>query len=317
MKQFRYKPVTVDVVDPDGENSVLWIGRSARYGPVVGAETPYVVEIAIRDDVKIIGLGDITRDTSDEVIATTASGYTAKIRETLPRDAERAISIDSSIPLPPVVAAMMVSRAANERDSSVQPTLSALVDDEGLVATLMLTSNAGLFARYDNVWVDIADIDSIEGLDAYDVEDSALELYDEHDQVGESVHIVSMPLTKEELATRPLDQLNPPPPPGERTEAAEPESPNTPEAPAVDTQTDDDTDATGVEAEAEVAAEDDVEDESEQARLVASGTSVIASLEDLEQAIPLGLRNPDARWFIERRATALGYEGELPWETGT
>lgn len=71
--------------------------------------------------------------------------------------------------------------------------LEALVEDNGDVATMLLISPAGMYARYDAEWVILTDPELISHLDAVAVEDTALDLHDPHDQTGMSVKIGSMP----------------------------------------------------------------------------------------------------------------------------
>lgn len=43
-------------------------------------------------------------------------------------------------------------------------------------------------------------------------------------------------------------------------------------------------------------------------------SAVLNSVEDLDEAILAAVDDPDLRWYVERRVTALGLEASLPWQ---
>lgn len=297
MKTFKHSPVTVEIVDSTGDESSVWIGHSVSYGPMDGLSSPFTAAIDIRLDQKLIGIGEIVTDTPDLVEAVTSpNGYRMTVREMRPTDVIGSRSIDSQIPLPPIVAATMLSQEAGGGQVDVDPTLEALVDENGYVSTMMLSSSAGLFARYDRTWIEIKDLDSLDGLSAYSAKPEALDLYDQYDVVGQSIHVGSLPLEDgEEIALAP-------PPPAEEADSAS---------------------TTNGEIEEALVAEDDEGASSDQASVETEGATLpfaasaqlprIADLKSLLASIEAADSDHSIRWYVEKRARALGYEDALPW----
>lgn len=291
MKTFDKTPTTVIISGgggDDGDEDVVWIGESALYYKDAGFAAPYTLEIRVNGEVKHIGLSELKREVPGEVGAVSwPNEYDVQIRQSMPSDAVAAVTIASTIPLPLEVISTMVSASEG---TPVDTTLHALAHDDGFVGTMLLVAPTGLYARFDSAWHALGDGDEIDGLNVYDVEDSALVLYDEHDSVGRTVHITSMPILESDQPRVPLVNVQP---------AA---VTTTPEVL--------DTDGAGeAPAEPEAAATDGEPFDTDS--LFASG---IRRAEDLPAAITAAASNTSLRWYVEKRARALGYKEKFPWE---
>ncbi|HET9667223.1 MAG TPA: hypothetical protein VFP09_10720, partial [Desertimonas sp.] len=74
------------------------------------------------------------------------------VRPTRPDDAERWDNVALRIPLPTEIIGAILTHAIPP------PTISAAVDDEGQVHTMILETAAGLYARYSATWIRMDDI---------------------------------------------------------------------------------------------------------------------------------------------------------------
>lgn len=290
MTAFRHKPATVVVTNRATREQEVWVGSHARFGPSDGLAAPFAVELFARGDMKIFPIGTILADSNDELeLLGSEEGSQITVRAYQPEDATRAITVDSEFALPSAVVATMVNDEAGEaRVTNTAPSLEALVDDNGFVSTLLLVSDAGLYARYDSQWVPLQSSDPLDGLSVYELKPEGLSLYDQYDQVGQSVHIASMPITDAEAVDRPVIMVG-----DTVTKAAIPD-PTPAQEPAAE----------------EAIVEEDVEVSVDP--LAASAAADVP--EELKAMIAAGERDPDVRWVAERRARAMNYEGPLPWE---
>lgn len=176
VKEFAWFPVTVDRPD----QGILHIVNGARY---YEADQ----EVAVDDDyqARYFGIGSIAALSENEMRFTTDFDEHIIIRQTIPTDAarwDRGIGIDLPVD---VIGAIMTN-------STLPPTISAAVDAQGDVHTMVLESNVGLYARYARTWIRMGDISPIEALQIVDVPLDDLEVYDQADDVGHTVNIVDL-----------------------------------------------------------------------------------------------------------------------------
>lgn len=193
-----------------------------------------------------------TTDVNDELIV---------LRPTRPDDAASWDRLSNRIPLPTeIIGAIMT-------DAIPEPSISAAVDEQGDVHTMLLETGLGLYARYAASWIRMTDISPIEQLDIVNVPADDLTIYDQADQRGDTVNIRYL---------HPVDM----PSPGGTAVTPEP-------APTVAA-------AAGS----------------------APGTIVVNSPADLPDAIAFAATQSGAasRWYVARRAKALGYTDRLPWD---
>lgn len=123
-------------------------------------------------------------------------GLRATIRPTVETDAITSVTM-AGMPRVPMPLDAIASIHASST-GVVMPTLWAMSDDEGFVVTLMLNTDAGLYIRYASTWHLLSDDDVVDGLNVTEVEDTAMEMFDQFDRAGQLVHLTAMP-TKEEV----------------------------------------------------------------------------------------------------------------------
>lgn len=273
---------TVIIGPPDGRfpNRVVRIGQ-VSWDNVPGFAAPLTIEIvegregesrmvhAATLEQVAPGIWQGTRffDEDDEV--TTDHVAPILIRPTEPDDAVLLFSgIGLGFPMPVPVMDYLI----NVEFGPVK--LFALTEDDGYVATMMLDSEPGIYIRYSGAWHQIVDTDVIDGLSVHEVDDSALDMFDQYDRAGQLVPVTAMPLN------------------GIPVEAPSVRAPTNP-VPVTDN---------GVGA-------------------VTAGVGArtkevprIDSVEDIEKAIAAAAKNPEIRWYVERRCKALGASGvKFPW----
>lgn len=260
----------IDQVDESsGEvTQMVWIGRAPEYGPDPDNPGSLCITIPIRSEFKIIDLSSIELEQADYFVAiTAANSFKLTSRPTMERDVIGSNSISSRIPLPIAVIEDLVA----ETPTTNAISLEALTDDDGFVATLMLVAGELIYLRYSNAWIPLTDPDVIDGLDVFSVDEAALDMYDQYDRVGRSIHVASLPVTNAGDMMR------------------------------------------GEEKVAVVAATRELKNEVEE--IVAEQVlPVLASGRELIAFIPMAEANPSIRWYVEKRAKALGVDSsELPW----
>lgn len=269
-----------DEEDPDRRNvRQVWIGRSPYFREPSDSQYSYELMLPIRREEREFDLSAVEINQPNLLKGTTwPSGFDIEVRPTMERDVVGSISVPSNIPLPIPAIEQLVSNV--NTDFSVD--LQALVDEQGMVATMLLLAAGDLYVRYSRAWVPVIDTDVLDGLNVFDVQDSALTLYDAQDQIGRSISILSMPLDEDEDPSR-VDRYVPDDP----ALIAPPVEPDAIE---------------------ELTPEDDEE------AVVGSTLPVIESKEQLEEALTASAVRVSQRWYFERRAIALGLDvDELPW----
>jgi len=152
--------------------------------------------------------------------------------------------------------------------------IEALVEDDGYVSTLLLVTDIGLYTRYSRTWIRLADVDLIDGLNSVEVYDGAVDVYDTADDVGQQVSIEGLPHEGRDAVGT-----------GELFIAAS--APRT--------------------------FDPDGDKEPVTASVMEAELPVIDTSEQLLAALETARDDESLRWYIERRAAALGVEVEMPW----
>lgn len=152
--------------------------------------------------------------------------------------------------------------------------IEALVEDDGYVSTLLLVTDMGLYTRYSRTWIRLADVDLIDGLSSVEVYDEAVDVYDAADDVGQQVSIEGLP--REDRDEVGLGELF-------------------------------------VAESAPRTFDPDGDKEPVTASVMEAELPVIDTPEQLLAALETATEDESLRWYVERRAAALGVEVELPW----
>jgi hypothetical protein len=188
MKVFPHHPTTVEIYSTDGRVG-LEILPAFKWEPVSGERYPILAHRDYGDHWRQFGIMEVLDESGDRFEAVAYGGFRIVARRYDDYDAVRAGM--TSYPLPePVMESILNGEGT--------VSLEALVDENGDVATMLMTTPVGFFARYDAQWIILTDLELISHLDAVAVEDTALDLYDPYDQTGASVKIGSMPLKPSE-----------------------------------------------------------------------------------------------------------------------
>jgi hypothetical protein len=249
LRKFGWFPVTV--IRDEGTSLTI----AAHYDDVEG-------DVALEDayDLRYLGVGKVIELNDQSFRFETEYGRPVHIRQTIAQDAASWDYLQGRIDLPVEIIGAIMTAAVPE------PTLTAAIDDEGEVHTMVLETSLGLYARYARTWIRMMDISPIEALEVVDVPSDDLGIYDDADDAGKTVNIRDMH----------------------------------PKTEGYDT-------AVSVNAA----------EEPEPVAASAAGTVVVASAADLPAAIEFAATSAGvaSRWYVERRARALGHTDPLPWES--
>jgi len=257
MRRFAWTPVAVERSDPHAIN---------RFGgPVVLAVAAIYYEadrlLIIEDgyEGRTLVVGTVLADSPQEFRFRSADRD--ELIVVRPVRADDGVALPMRIPLPPeIIGGIMAG-------TTPQPTLSAAVDDQGDVHTMVLETATGLYARFSRNWLLMADIGPIEQLQIVAVDPEDLEHFDMADDAGNTISIRELtPINEPSISATGPSRSNPPP-----------ESPVTAGAAPMVT---------------------------------------VASAADLPDAIAYAATQDGAgsRWYVARRAKALGHTDPLPWE---
>jgi len=137
----------------------------------------------------------------------TETGEKIVLRPTRPDDAAASDRFTLGIPLPVEIIGALMTNTIPE------PTISAAVDDDGDVHTMILETGVGLYARYSRQWIPLIDISPIEQLDIVDVPATDLEHYDMADDIGKTISIRDLsPINPPAASAIGPNRATPPPP---------------------------------------------------------------------------------------------------------
>lgn len=192
LKHFQGSPTTLVIQRPTGEE--LWIGSQVSWE--AESDPPIILTNHAFGDEKWFPLESLEEDAPQHWSGVLWSqgaepGHAITVRPTLESDAVNALTMSGfpSVPMPLAV----ISGLHASNGVFTMPTLWAMSDDDGFVATMMLNTDQGLFVRAASAWHELADEDVVDGLGVTEVQDSALDLFDQFDRAGQLVHVSAMP----------------------------------------------------------------------------------------------------------------------------
>jgi hypothetical protein len=202
---------------------------------------------------------EILANTGEEFRFNTNGGIEVTVRATVPDDSARGKQFPT---LPYDLPVEVIGAIVSDTIDTSEAYLSAAVDNEGDVHTVVLVTPLGLYARYSKQWIKLTDVSTISHLNVVDIPPEDLNLYDEADINGEMLNISAM----NPAETTAIEFIEPVP------------APVTASAP--------------------------------------TRSVIIASLDDVPAAIQFA-QTPEgweSRWYVGRRARALGWADPFPWE---
>lgn len=170
--------------------------------------------------------------------------------------------------------------AALQEGEDMDPVL-AIVDDNGYVVTLCQMAANGVWLRFDNAWQLVQpgqEEDPLDGANVVEVTDNAIDLFDSADATGQVLPVKGYP------AVNP-DDLGPYTVPT--------------------MELDDEIEA----VEEPVVSAAEVLMEAVRPVLI----EPIVSAADVPQAVAVAEEDPSVRWYVEKRAKALGWPHSFPW----
>lgn len=186
---FDGEPFAVHVTYPKdrGPAYVLW-GWRARYNPDTNVLA--VNDGATWHDLYLEGTPEVVEP--GHVIAATQAGTNIDVRKIRPTDAMLAAGLEQGFPLPIEVLEGMAAMTISE-----QTTLQAVVDENGWVVTLILITDIGMYARYDNNWQRVTDPAAfLDDFAVYDATPDAVAAWDAVDVVGDTMAVTALPLAE-------------------------------------------------------------------------------------------------------------------------
>lgn len=184
-RNFLESPTTIVFDDPEGlAPGTLLVSEAWLDDPEGQLTLSYGLGLEVRDQ----AVGEtVLEEPGHWEFKTLGRGVGVVVRPVQETDAVASAQFHTSIPLPVDVI------AASLKGFNVSNSLQALVGDDGFVRTILLVADVGLYTRYAGMWHPVTDESQIDGLNAVDVADSALDVYDPFDQAGELVNIGSLP----------------------------------------------------------------------------------------------------------------------------
>jgi len=258
-RRFAWTPVAVERTDMHAQTrfrSPVTLGVAAFYD-----DTDRLLIVEDGYEGRMIAVGTIIADSPQEFRFRSADRD--ELIVVRPIRADDGIALPLRIPLPPeIIGGIMAG-------TTPQPTLSAAVDDQGDVHTMVLETATGLYARFSRNWLLMADIGPIEQLQIVAVDPEDLEHFDMADDKGNTISIRDLtPINEPSISATGPSRSNPPP-----------------------------------------------------AAPVTAGAApmvTVASAADLPDAIAYAATQDGAasRWYVTRRAKALGWTEPLPWDDG-
>lgn len=229
---------------------------------VAGDSGTVEAEVVYPEEVRYYSTQEIMYNGRDMVVWRGVSGAIFTARAIRPSDAPLAGAFGFDLPVQ-VLAALATGQIGPENME-----LQAVIDDDdNMVLTLLLATDAGLFVRYDGIWHPFTEPELFDSTYMIDVHENAIEVYDAADMIGAQVPGTAIPVELNETSTEVP----------EPTRQAARQDPTPMAASAIEIPLTIDTE------------------------------------EDLQQAIVAATDSPGMRWYVEKRATALGLEVEFPW----
>lgn len=199
---FSASPCTLVIHRPNGDE--LWIG--ARISWEAESEPPFVLSNFAMGETKWFPCDSIEEDAPQHWSGRlwtegAEQGHEFIVRPTLESDSVNALTMSGmpDIPMPLAV----IGGIHESNGVFTMPTLWAMSDDDGFVVTMMLNTEQGLYVRAAAAWHALADEDVVDGLNVTEVQDSALDLFDQFDRTGQLVHVTAMPVSGQSVPDTP------------------------------------------------------------------------------------------------------------------
>lgn len=158
-------------------------------------QSPYTLFADTAEGVqgRVFGLASIDQVAPNYWEAKSHPGEVAMtIKPTTEYDVVNSITASSDLPLPLDVIASILEPV------HMEPVLYAMSEDDGFVATMMLSSDAGMYMRYSGQWHDL-NPEVVDGLTVTEVDGNALDMFDQFDRAGQLVHVGAMPTSINEV----------------------------------------------------------------------------------------------------------------------
>lgn len=164
-----------------------WIGERIEIERVSGTEPAWVLVVKGMGDersfpvrswievVEGIWAGELWTD--DGTV-----GPSFDVRPTIPQDAKRAVSLCGFLRIPLPLELIAYYHGSDGTFGGYQ--LHALADDDGFVATMMLSAPTGLYVRYASAWHPVTDPDVVDGLNVHGVDSIGLDMFDRLEREG-------------------------------------------------------------------------------------------------------------------------------------
>jgi len=187
--KFDSSPVTLVIQRANGEE--LWVGLLAEWR--TGEYAPIDLELTARGETRWFPCASIEQIAPSmwqgHLSTYDGDGPSFIVRPTVEDDAAASITMAGGLGIPLPLAAIAASL---ESEVSQMPTLWAMSDDDGFVVTMMLNTENGLYVRYSSAWFRLNNPDVIDGLNATEVDDASLDMFDQFDQAGQMVALGAM-----------------------------------------------------------------------------------------------------------------------------
>lgn len=180
---FPGHPATMEIYTEEG--IFIELLKEFSWGPSEGNGYPFY---GMRNDgynMREVDINEILNDLPGFFEFKTVEGTRIVVRKYEPYDS--LLGKVSGVPWP-----RLVMQDWLQGDGEV--TMEALVDTNGDVATLLLTSPSAMYLRFSSQWILLSDLDTISEYNVVEVEDTALDIFDPLEQTGRSVKITSMPV---------------------------------------------------------------------------------------------------------------------------
>lgn len=189
MIKFPTTPVTLELRFNDGRPDVLRIASEVEWVTPSDSNPPQVLLFTAREEQRLLPLEQLEVVTH-EMWKGVSGSLMVTVRPTQESDAVSSETMGGApripMPIPTIRYFHKFAEGVNV------PKLFALSEDDGFVATMMLSADDGIYVRYSGSWHELLDEDVVDGLNVTEVADSALDLFDQFDAAGQLVSVTVM-----------------------------------------------------------------------------------------------------------------------------
>ena len=184
MKRFPWFPVTVERPDTPVPTSVAF--EALYWDDADDAGGAGLAVVAWDDRSREFNVEQVLTLSPQEFRFLTDSGQLVVIRPSRPEDSDTG-QFNARYPLPTEIMGAIMNGATPDNTS-----ISAAIDSDGDVHTVVLETGLGLYARYSRTWHRLTDLTPIENLNIVTIDDADLNLYDDADSAGNMVNITDL-----------------------------------------------------------------------------------------------------------------------------